>query len=127
MPLVSAADTGNDFVVQQPFCFALGDMTELAKLLQTDKPVDKYEPIVFFSVMEAPPSKSSAMAGGCVSRFFSPFSPLCLPHGQKKRDFWPSTREILWVLIFSGFTKRDSIKLCEINGSLDSSIRLEMR
>ena len=49
MPLVSAADAGNDLVVQQPFCFALGDMKELTKLLQTDKPVDKYEPIVFFS------------------------------------------------------------------------------
>lgn len=75
MPFVSAADAGNDLIVQEPFCFALGDMTELAKLLQTDKPVDKYEPIVFSPVMEAPPSKSSAMAGGCVSRFFSPFSP----------------------------------------------------
>ena len=51
MPFVSAADAGNDLIVQQPFCFALGDMTELAKLLQTDKPVDKYEPIVFFSRM----------------------------------------------------------------------------
>lgn len=83
MPLVSAADTGNDLVIQQPFCFTLGDMTELAKLLQTDKPVDKYEPIVFSPVMEAPPSKSSAMAGGCVSRF----SPLFLPHGQKSVIF----------------------------------------
>ena len=49
MPFVSAADAGNDLIVQHPFCFALGDMTELTKLLQTDKPVDKYEPIVFFS------------------------------------------------------------------------------
>ena len=75
MPLVSAADTGNDLVIQQPFCFTLGDMTELAKLLQTDKPVDKYEPIVFFSRHGSTTLKKLAMAGGCVSRFFSPFSP----------------------------------------------------
>ena len=124
MPLVSAADTGNDLVIQQPFCFTLGDMTELAKLLQTDKPVDKYEPIVFF----LPSWKHHPQKVQQWQVVASPvFSPLFLPHGQKKRDFWPSTREILWVLIFSGFTKRDSIKLCEINGSQDSSIRLEMR
>ena len=51
MPFVSAADAGNDLVVQQPFCLTLGDMTELAKLLQTDEPVNKYEPIDFFSRM----------------------------------------------------------------------------
>ena len=51
MPFVSAADAGNDLVVQQPFCLTLGDMTELAKLLHADKPVNKYEPIVFFSRM----------------------------------------------------------------------------
>ena len=48
MPLVSTANTGNDLVVQQPFCLTLGDMTELTKLLHADKPLDKYEPIVFF-------------------------------------------------------------------------------
>ena len=49
MPFVPAANAGTDLVLQQPFCFTLGDMAELTKLLQTDKPVNKYEPIVFFS------------------------------------------------------------------------------
>ena len=49
MPFVSTTDAGNDLIVQQPFCFTLGDMTELTKLLHADKPVNKYEPIVFFS------------------------------------------------------------------------------
>ena len=75
MPLVSAADAGNDLVVQQPFCFALGDMKELTKLLQTDNRSINTNPSFFSPVMEAPPSKSSAMAGGCVSRFFFFFSP----------------------------------------------------
>ena len=73
MPFVSAADTGNDLVVQQPFCFKLGDMTEITKLLHADKPVNKYEPINFFSRHGSTTPKKFSNGRWLRLPFFLPF------------------------------------------------------